>query len=444
MRKQWKAELNQFLLLILISGFSGWAIGYTGWAIGIVVTLYCLWLLQRLKELVVWVESKDESEAPESSGVWGELFDTLNSQQKQSRNAKAELEEILKRAQQSMDAINEAVVVTNVNGAIQWFNKSAQQILGLKPGIDINNPLTNLIRDPRFVRFFNRGDFDQSVEIPSPNQPQKTLQFTVTVFGDRRDRLLIGRDVTRVNNLEQMRKDFVANVSHELRTPLTVIRGYLETFLDTLDATQQKALHRGLEQMNQQAHRMEMLVTDLLLLSKLETNDTQKVLSTVKVPALLQQVYNDAQAVNEEKQHVIELHCDSDLYLLGIEDELRSAFSNLVINAVKYTPEKGRITIRWWGDDRGAHMSVKDTGIGIDAKHIPRLTERFYRADPSRHAKTGGTGLGLAIVKHVLIHHEGELEIKSMLTRGSEFICHFPLRNVMQGRDQEQTSQSVA
>lgn len=443
MRKQWKAELNQFLLLILISGFSGWAVGQTGWVIAIAVIVYCLWLLQRLKDLVLWVERKDSSEAPESTGVWGDLFDTLNTQQKQSRQAKAELEEILKRAQESMDAINEAVIVTTVTGAIQWFNKSAQQVVGLKPGVDINNPLTNLIRDPRFVRFFNRGDFQQSLEIPSPNQPQKILQFTVTIFGERHDRLLIGRDVTRVNNLEQMRKDFVANVSHELRTPLTVIRGYLETFLDAMDPAQQKALYRGLEQMNQQANRMEMLVTDLLLLSKLETNDTQKVLSTVKVPALLQQVYNDAQAVNDGKQHAIELVCDERLYLLGIEDELRSAFSNLVINAVKYTPERGSIIIRWWGDERGAHLSVKDTGIGIEAKHIPRLTERFYRADPSRHAKTGGTGLGLAIVKHVLIHHEAELEIKSALTRGSEFICHFPAQHVIR-RDDNQKSPSVA
>lgn len=443
MRKQWKAELNQFLLLILISGFSGWAIDYPGWTIAIVISIYSLWMLQRLKDLVIWVDANDDSEAPESSGVWGELFDTLNIQKKHSRQAKSELEEILARAQQSIDAIEEAVIVTNQSGVIQWCNKRAQEMVGLRPSTDIKNPLTNLIRDPRFVRFFNRADFDQGVEIPSPNNPQKILQFYVTVFGDRRDRLLIGRDVTRLNNLEQMRKDFVANVSHELRTPLTVIKGYLETFLDSLDPVQQKALYRGLEQMDQQANRMEMLVADLLLLSKLETNDTEKTVATVKIPRLLQQVYNDAQAVNDEKQHKIELKADPNLLLLGIEDELRSAFSNLVINAVKYTPEEGHIKISWWEDEKGAHLAVKDSGIGIDPRHIPRLTERFYRADPSRHSKTGGTGLGLAIVKHVLIHHDAELEIKSELMKGSEFICHFPPRLVIRQNPGDE-AQSVA
>ena len=443
MRKQWKAELNQFLLLILIGGVCGWALGYPGWTIAVVVSLYSLWMLQRLKDLVLWVDANDASEAPESSGLWGELFDTLNIQKKQSRKAKADLEEILIRAQQSMDAIEEAVIVTNQAGVIQWCNKRAQEMVGLRLGTDIHNPLTNLIRDPRFVRFFNRANFDQAVEIPSPNNPQKTLQFNVTVFGDRRDRLLIGRDVTRLNNLEQMRKDFVANVSHELRTPLTVIKGYLETFLDSLDPVQQKALYRGLDQMNQQADRMEMLVADLLLLSKLETNDTEKTVATVNVPRLLRQVFNDAQAVNDEKQHQIELDADQQLYLLGIENELRSAFSNLVINAVKYTPEKGRISIRWWQDQKGAHLAVKDTGIGIDSQHIPRLTERFYRADPSRHSRTGGTGLGLAIVKHVLIHHDARLEIKSELLKGSEFICHFPPRLIMGQKQPGGESRSV-
>lgn len=445
MSKQWKAELNQFILLIIIGGFSGWTIGFPGWGIAIVVSVYSFWLLLRLRDLVTWVDANDNSEAPESTGVWGELFDNLNQQKKTERRTKADLEEILHRAQQSMDAIEEAVIVTNQSGAIQWFNKSAQELIGLKPHTDVQNPLTNLVRDPRFVKFFNRGNFDQPIEIPSPLHPQLMCQFSVTVFGEQRDRLMIGRDITRLNNLEQMRKDFVANVSHELRTPLTVIKGYLETFLDSLDPQAQKGLYRGLEQMNQQAHRMEMLVSDLLLLSKLETEHSHKSVVPVKVPALLQQVYNDAQAVNEEKQHAIHLTIDKSLYLLGIENELRSAFSNLVINAVKYTPANGEIHIQWWEDDKGAHLSVSDTGIGIDPKHIPRLTERFYRADPSRHSKTGGTGLGLAIVKHVLIHHDGELEIKSTLSKGSEFICHFPPRQTIRHKQGDTKSrQSVA
>ena len=198
-----------------------------------------------------------------------------------------------------------------------------------------------------------------------------------------------------------------------------------------------------MEQMNQQTLRMEMLVADLLLLAKLETEGSHKTVTPVKVPALLSQVYNDAQAINDEKQHDIQLDIDEDLLLLGIENELRSAFSNLTINAVKYTPPGGVIVIRWWQDEEGAHLAVQDSGIGIDSRHLPRLTERFYRADPSRHSKTGGTGLGLAIVKHVLIHHDAKLEVQSKLNEGSEFICHFPSRLVIR-QNKSSDNQSVA
>lgn len=430
MIKRWKAELNQLIILTLIGGFCGWAIGYPGWGVALVLVFYCYWLLLRLRDLVEWVEKDDLSDAPESTGVWGELFDNLNQQKKRAHAAKVSLEEIITRAQASLDAIEEAVVVTNNQGIILWFNKAAVRLLGLKPSIDQHNHLTNLVRHPKFVRFFKRGKFNKPIKLPSPNSAQTLLQITVTVFGENNDRLLIGRDITRINNLEEMRKDFVANVSHELRTPLTVIKGYLETFLGAVDPNQ-KALYRGLEQMNQQAHRMELLVTDLLLLSKLETEGDHKTISAINVPAVLKQVHNDAIAINDEKQHQIHLEVDDSLYLMGVENELRSAFSNLVTNAVKYTPANGEITIRWWRDKDGAHMSVKDTGIGIDSRHIPRLTERFYRADASRHSKTGGTGLGLAIVKHVLIHHDGRLEIKSELNKGSEFICHFPARHII-------------
>ncbi|MDX1695575.1 MAG: phosphate regulon sensor protein PhoR, partial [Ketobacteraceae bacterium] len=192
MSKQWKAELNQFLLLILVAGALGWAIDLAGWTIAIVVIVYSLWLLQRLKDLVRWVDANDDSEAPEGTGVWGKLFDTLTTQKKQARQAKAEIEGILKYTRESLDAMEEAVVFTNQSGRIQWFNKSAQRMVGLRPATDINNTLTNLIRDPRFVHFFNRGEFNKSVEIPAPRNPQKTLQFGVTVFGKHYDRLLVG------------------------------------------------------------------------------------------------------------------------------------------------------------------------------------------------------------------------------------------------------------
>ncbi|MCG8312308.1 MAG: phosphate regulon sensor histidine kinase PhoR, partial [Pseudomonadales bacterium] len=439
----WRAELNQFILLILIGGFAGWAAGMKGWGVAIVLCCYTAWLLLRLRDLVIWVSADDNSEAPESTGVWGELFDTLNSQRKKAHKHQEELHDILHRAQISINSIEEAVVVTTQSGAIQWINQSASDLLGLRASTDYQHPLTNLMRDPGFVRYFNSGNFEKAIEISSPIKSDLMLQISITVFGAGRDRLLIARDITRVHNLEQMRKDFVANVSHELRTPLTVIKGYLETYLDSLDPESQRGLYRGMVQMNQQTNRMEMLVADLLLLAKLETEATHKTVTPVKVPALLLQVYNDAQAINDEKQHDIQLDIDEDLLLLGIENELRSAFSNLTINAVKYTPPEGEILIRWWQDEDGVHLSVKDSGIGIDSRHIPRLTERFYRADPSRHSKTGGTGLGLAIVKHVLIHHDANLEVVSELNEGSEFICHFPSRLAIR-QNKTKDNQSVA
>jgi two-component system phosphate regulon sensor histidine kinase PhoR len=227
-----------------------------------------------------------------------------------------------------------------------------------------------------------------------------------------------------------MRKDFVANVSHELRTPLTVIAGYLETLLDNLEDVNPRWL-RPLQQMQQQAGRMQNLLNDLLLLAKLEATDYPSDNQPVAVDLLLLSIRNDAQALSANKHHRIVLEADAHLKLKGSEMELRSAFSNLVFNAVKYTPAEGEIRIRWWGDEQGAHLSVRDSGIGIDAKHLPRLTERFYRVDSSRASNTGGTGLGLAIVKHVLLRHRARLDIASVPGQGSTFVCHFPPAQVV-------------
>jgi two-component system phosphate regulon sensor histidine kinase PhoR len=235
---------------------------------------------------------------------------------------------------------------------------------------------------------------------------------------------MLVRDVTRIHQLEQMRKDFVANDSHELRTPLTVICGYLETLLDNVDEVNPRWV-RALQQMQQQGGRMQTLLNDLLLLAKLEATDYPSDNQPIDVPSLLQSIKNDAQALSGSKNQQITLDVESDVSLKGSEAELRSAFSNLIFNAVKYTPAEGKIRVRWWADGRGAHLSVQDSGIGIDSKHIPRLTERFYRVDSSRASNTGGTGLGLAIVKHVLLRHRGTLEINSVPGKGSVFICNF-------------------
>jgi two-component system phosphate regulon sensor histidine kinase PhoR len=233
------------------------------------------------------------------------------------------------------------------------------------------------------------------------------------------------RDVTRLHKLEQMRKDFVANVSHELKTPLTVLKGYLETLLGSVPDDQTR-LRRALSQMNQQSSRMEALVNDLLMLSRLESSQPEGAQQAVLLHGLLQRMRDDAQTLSGDKQQQISVDVPADARLIGSPAELESAFGNLISNAVKYSPAKSEISIRYWQDDRGAHFSVSDNGYGIDPTHIPRLTERFYRPDSSRHSETGGTGLGLAIVKHIMIRHQGRLEIKSEIGKGSTFTCHFP------------------
>lgn len=232
--------------------------------------------------------------------------------------------------------------------------------------------------------------------------------------------------ITHIQHLERMRQDFVANVSHELRTPLTVIHGYLDILLDqNLDDT--KPWHKIFTQMHQQTLRMENLIEDLLLLSRLESHEAENAIETkVAVSSLLETIWSEAKELSGDKQHLITLYTDEKLMLKGIEAELRSLFSNIIFNAVKYTPAKGTITIEWYLENGQAHFKVKDTGIGIAPEHIPRLTERFYRVDPARSRESGGTGLGLAIAKHVLIRHDGKLDVTSELGKGSTFTCIFP------------------
>ena len=305
--------------------------------------------------------------------------------------------------------------------------QTLQRISSRSPtaALDADALLEKAARQPGLADF--GGDappFREPLEIPAPADINIQLQYAITRYGPG-DRLMVVRDVTRLHNLEQMRKDFVANVSHELRTPLTVVVGYLETMLD-LDDDLNPRWKRPLQQMQQQANRMQALLNDLLLLARLETSDNPSEDELVDVRPLLEHIRKDAEALSGERGHRITLEIDGNTRLYAIEGELRSAFSNLAFNAVKYTPDGGDITLRWHSDAQGQHLSVIDNGEGIAPQHLMRLTERFYRVDTSRNSTTGGTGLGLAIVKHVLLRHQGKLEIKSDVGKGSCFSCHFP------------------
>ena len=418
------AITRRLVLLIAACLAAGLITGEYAWAIAIGLAAHLLWNLSQLLRLHAWLKDHQPDEPPpDGYGLWGEVFDSIYHLQRRNQRARGRLQAVIDRVQESTAALRDAVIMLDSHGNLEWWNKASETLLGLKTPQDSGQSITNLVRDPRFKDYFERGNFLEPLELPSPVNPRKQLQLNVTRYGNE-EHLMLVRDVTRLHQLEQMRKDFVANVSHELRTPLTVISGYLETLHDNVDDINPR-WRRALQQMQQQGARMQGLLNDLLLLAKLEATDYPSDNHPVAVDGLLQTIRNDALSLSAERNHRISLEADASLKLKGSESELRSAFSNLVFNAVKYTQAEGEIRIRWWQDDQGAHLSVQDTGPGIEAKHLPRLTERFYRVDSSRASHTGGTGLGLAIVKHVLLRHRGGLEITSVVGKGSLFTCNF-------------------
>ena len=426
MNSNWRGAIVRHLLLILLAcGVLGLISGQYAWALVLGLGAYLVWHVKQLLRLHHWLRTRQPDDAPpEGYGLWGEVFDNIYHLQRRDQRVRGRLQAVIDRVQESTAALRDAVVMLDAEGNLEWWNLAAEQLLGLKTPQDSGQSITNLVRHPRFKDYFESGHFQEALELPSPVDDRKQLQLQVTQYGNR-EHLMLVRDVTRLHQLEQMRKDFIANVSHELRTPLTVIAGYLETLLDNVEDVNPRWL-RALQQMQQQGARMQNLLNDLLLLAKLEATDYPSDNQPVAVDLLLLSIKNDAQALSGNRNHRISLDADAGLRLKGSEAELRSAFSNLVFNAVKYSPDDSEIRIRWWGDEQGGHFSVADSGIGIEAKHLPRLTERFYRVDSSRASSTGGTGLGLAIVKHVLLRHRARLDISSVPGKGSTFTCHFP------------------
>ena len=426
MNQNWHSTLIRHLLL-LVTGclLIGLVTGYYGWSLAAGVALYLGWTLKQLLRLHDWLRNHQPDEAPpDGYGLWGEVFDSIYHLQRRDQRVRGRLQAVIDRVQESTAALKDAVVMLDSEGNLEWWNRAAETLLGLKTPQDSGQPVTNLVRHPRFKEYFEQDNYAEPLDIPSPVNDHLRIQLYITRYGNN-EHLMLVRDVTRLHQLEQMRKDFIANVSHELRTPLTVICGYLETLLDNVDDVNPR-WKRPLSQMQQQGERMQTLLNDLLLLAKLEATDYPSDNQPVPIDSLLRTIKNDAQALSGQRNQTITLDVEADVALKGSETELRSAFSNLVFNAVKYTQDGGHIRIRWWSDGSGAHLSVQDSGVGIDSKHLPRLTERFYRVDSSRNANTGGTGLGLAIVKHVLLRHRARLEISSVLGHGSTFTCHFP------------------
>lgn len=419
----WSTDVWRIVGILVVALLLGLVTGHLAVCLAIAFAGMLAWQLYHLYLFEQWVRRGDWLSPPDIAGIWGEPYNHFYRLYQRNLRRKDKLVGMLNRFQETAAAIPDATVVLDRHGEIRWWNEAAVRYLGLKTPQDVGNRIDNLIRYPVFSRFFHAGNYEDHVEIPSPEDRNLILSIKIVPYGNDQ-KLLVAQDVTRLLRLEQMRRDFVANVSHELKTPLTVVKGLIETLQDA-PIVQPDIWRRQLGLMDQQSDRMGRIVEDLLYLTRLETKAEAVKRLPVDVPSMLAVLRTEAGAYSGGK-HEISVEADGELWLQGDEHELRSAFSNLVINAIRYSPDGGSIAVRWWRDRKHAYLSVTDHGVGIPAREIPRLTERFYRVDSSRSRQSGGTGLGLAIVKHVLNRHQAELQVDSILGEGSTFTCVFP------------------
>jgi len=425
MRITWLAELLLPVLWLAL-GWLLWLLlgGELAWWIVLALVATSVRHIVQMHRLESWLRNGRRAQPPQSWGIWGEAFDHYYRLQRRYAKRKKRLARVIREFRESTSAMPDGTIVLDADRRITWFNNSAVRLLGLAGNRDIGQPVASLVRAPDFERFMREGDFGRPVEIDSPVDLSGRLSIRVVPYG-RGQYLMLIRDVTRLQRLQNMRRDFVANASHELRSPLTVLGGYLESM--SADDGIPEAWSGPVGEMQSQCRRMSTLVNDLLELSRLETDaSAEPGERPVDVAEVVRRVRTEALAQCEGAR-IIETDLDESLGLAGVENELYSAFSNLIFNAVRYTDAGGRIRIRWRREpDGSARFCVADDGIGIDAKHVPFITQRFYRVDPSRSRSQGGTGLGLAIVKHVLNRHEARLRIDSEPGEGSDFCCVFP------------------
>ena len=412
--------LGLFAIFSAVAALSALFVGLLGY----------LWFhLKYLAALDHWLENPKQVQLPDGIGLWNDIFYHLQRLQSRQNKDQVELSEVLDRFQTAAQAMPDGIVMLNSADQIIWCNLISGAHFGLDVERDLGQFIRYLIRQEQFTDYLNAQNYSEPLVIKSPINRDITLAIQLVPYGHNQ-KLLISRDITQLERIDAMRRDFVANVSHELRTPLTVVGGFLESFADTDNLTPE-ALRSYLGLMREQTQRMQRLIEDLLTLSRLENNQSAPHEEQVDVAELARSLLEEARSLSGGK-HEIELAIDTAVALRGAYDELRSALGNLISNAVRYTAAGGKITLRWEKKGNEAAFSVEDTGEGIEAQHLPRLTERFYRVDRSRSRETGGTGLGLAIVKHVLTRHQARLEITSELGKGSRFSVWFPSHRVIE------------
>jgi two-component system phosphate regulon sensor histidine kinase PhoR len=421
----WQREIKVLLLCVLVVSIAGAITGYFLPLFSLLTSALLVRQVIQINRFENWIITGGKGRYPDAKGIWEEIYYNVYRIKKNERRRKKKLRKIIGQFRELTEALPDAAVVLGTNDEIEWTNKAAREVLGLQHS-DKGQRIPNLIRFPDFIRYLKLANYKDSVILPSPVNNRIMLSVRIVTYGPGL-RLLLAQDVTQLKKMESMRKDFVANVSHELRTPLTVLKGYLETLQD-LDNGESALLTNSVQQMQGQTERMQHLVDNLLLLTHLETH--QKKSECVDVPALLSQICKEGDVLENAFSRRIQLTLEVDSHIVGEEHELRSAFTNLLSNALKYSPEDSVVKIRWYRTEDSLLLDIEDQGEGIAASDIPRVTERFYRVDIKRNKKVGGTGLGLAIVKHVLMRHDAVLNISSELGHGSRFSCRFPVKRL--------------
>ncbi|AJW99998.1 phosphate regulon sensor histidine kinase PhoR [Burkholderia gladioli] len=426
----WARFLVSLVLLALVATLAGATIGVRAGLAVAVVLLVAQAFFSTFHTQQLWrlLDAPVYGEVPSAPGIWGEIYYRLHKLAKQWHAQVRQVEQQHSRFIQAIQASPNGVAMLDDHDQIEWCNAIAELHFGLDAKRDLRQHITHLVRHPDFVRYLNAQHYDEMLVMRGMGEGrQHVIAVQVFPYGDNR-KLLLTQDITEVERTDAMRRDFVANVSHELKTPLTVLSGFLETLRELPLSDEERA--RYLDMMEQQAGRMRKIVTDLLVLAKLEGEGKPPTDKPVDMDDVLGHLEDVAQTLSAG-HHEISFEIDDTLSVTGAETEIFSALGNLVTNAVRYTPEGGKIRVCWRRDGSQAVFSVKDSGFGIPAEDLPRLTERFYRVDRSRSRDTGGTGLGLAIVKHVLQRHDGQLLIQSEEGRGSTFTARFPAQRTV-------------
>lgn len=389
--------------------------------IAAVINVIALYRNQYVLHKWLWVGRS--ATPPEGKGSWESIFNGIYSLQRRHKRKRKELRVVIRRFREGAEALPDAVVALDTDYSIMWCNKLARQMIGLKWPEDANQHIGNLIRTPDFIQYLNSRDYQEPLEITSPTHNSKTLEIRIMTYTDDQS-MLVARDVTELRQLEQVRRNFMGNVSHELRTPLTVLKGYLE-MLEPDESD--KMFLRAHKVMSEQTARMDSLVNQLLALSRIEAAQAVDFEKQVDIPFMLSMLEQEVLILGADKALQVEFNIENGLFAMGDESQLRSAVSNLIYNAIRYTPEEGNVVVEWKKTSAGGFFSVTDNGDGISAEHVHHLTERFYRVDDARSRDSGGSGIGLSIVKHVLTNHDSLLNIDSKVNKGSCFSFTLPL-----------------